>query len=88
MSDIDNIYKNMVLFFLGYLCAVAILGTLTPGFLFEPLGLRPIETKHDLLFYSFIIGMCAFSMWQMGYYVSEVILLIYRKLTNKEEKEQ
>ena len=86
MSEIENICKDMGRFFLGYLCAIAILGTFTPGYLFEPLALRPIECKFDLLFHSFLYGITIFSLWQLGFYISELVLLIYRRFKPKEDE--
>jgi len=69
--------------FIGYLSIIAIFGVLAPDYLFHELFLRPIETRFDYLFHCLLDGVGMFSVWQVGFYVSELGLFVYRKLVRK-----
>ena len=88
MSEM-KIYKFAGQFFLGYLVTLAILEVLAPGYLMEPINLLPPTTRFLVLATTFIYGMMAFALWQVGYFTSELLFFIYRKihiLATKEEK--
>ena len=82
-----KIYKYVGQFFFGCLVTIAIFGTLTPNYLMEPINLLPPTTKFLLLTSTFVYGIMAFALWQVGYFTSEFLFYVYRKIHSQSTKE-